>query len=217
MLEFIFDGGFLMYPLVLLSVIGFAVMIDRACAFYAAARDNSALKKEVMDAVRENRLEDAKNVCVSVGGPVAAVLLVGLSKFEKLSGSGRSTAEISDIVRKAMEDYAPVAVGTLERNVGILPIVASLGPLVGMTGTVTGMIGSFNAMASATTLEATTVSAGISEALITTAAGLLIAMPSVIAYNIFSKKIDTAVMEMDLACTDLVDFIALDYSPEADE
>lgn len=214
MLEFIFDGGFLMYPLVLLSVIGFAVMIDRACAFHAAARDNEALKHDVMEAVSDYRFDDAKAICVKVGGPVAAVLLVGIEKFQKLQGSRRSLSEISDVVRKAMEDYAPVAIGTVERNVWILPIVASLGPLVGMTGTVTGMIGSFNAMANATTLEATTVSAGISEALITTAAGLLIAMPSVIAYNIFSRRIDADVMNIEMGATALVDFIALDYDPE---
>lgn len=214
MLEYIFDGGILMYPLILLSVVGLAVMIDRACAFHAAARDVDELKKSVMDAVTEGRFDDAEEACVSTGGPVAAVLLVGISKFRKLAGSGRTPGEISDIVRKSMENYAPVAIGTLERNVGILPVVASLGPLVGMTGTVTGMIGSFNAMSQATTLEATTVSAGISEALITTAAGLLIAMPSVIAYNIFSRKVDAAVQEMDLVCTGLADYIALDFKAE---
>ncbi len=211
MLEFIFNGGFLMYPLVLLSVVGVAIMIDRACAFHAAARDNEALKRDVMEAVEDNRLEDAEQICANVGGPVAAVLLVGIQKFRKLADSDRPMNEVSDIVRKSMEDYAPVALGTLERNVSTLPIVASLSPLIGMTGTVTGMIGSFNAMAESTTLEATTVSAGISEALITTAAGLIIAMPSVIAYNIFTKRIDASVMDLDMACTQLVDYIALDY------
>ncbi len=217
MLEYIFDGGFLMYPLVLLSVIGFAVIIDRACAFHAAARDNDALKQEIMNAVSEYRFEDAKAICIQAGGPLAAVMLVGITKFQKLQDSGRSMSETSDVVRKAMEDYAPVVVGVLERNIWMLPIVASLAPLLGMTGTVTGMIGSFNAMAQATTLEATTVSAGISEALITTAAGLLIAMPSVIAYNIFSRRMDADVLNVELGITSLVDFIALDYDPSKAE
>ena len=122
---------------------------------------------------------------------------------------------MSAIVKTSMEDYAPQIVATMDRNIGILPIVAGLSPLLGMTGTVTGMINSFDSMATQTNLEATAVSGGISEALITTAAGLLVAMPAVIAYNIFTKLEDGAVSEIDKACTALVDFIALDYKNEA--
>ena len=142
---------------------------------------------------------------------MAAVLLLGIQKFIKLKDSGRSMGEVSAIVKTSMEDYAPQIIGALDRNIGVLPIVASLSPLLGMTGTVTGMIASFDSMANSTTLEATAVSGGISEALITTAAGLLVAMPSVIAYNIFSRKVDAHVQDIDKACTALVDFIALDY------
>ncbi len=211
MLKFIFDGGFLMYPITLCSIVGFAVIIDRYLAFRQAGRDVKALTQNVLNALAEKRFDDAIAECENVGGPVAAVLLCGLQKFVKLKDSGRSIAEISSIVKTSMEDYAPQIVSTLDRNIGALPIVASLSPLLGMTGTVTGMISSFDSMANATTLEATTVSAGISEALITTAAGLLVAMPAVIAYNVFSRKVDAHVSDMDKACTALVDFIALDY------
>ncbi len=211
MLKFIFDGGFLMYPITLCSIVGFAVIIDRYLAFRQAGRDVKALMKNVLDALAEKRFDDAIAECENVGGPVAAVLLFGLQKFVKLKDTGRSAAEISSIVKTSMEDYAPQIVSSLDRNIGALPIVASLSPLLGMTGTVTGMISSFDSMANATTLEATTVSAGISEALITTAAGLIVAMPAVIAYNIFSRKVDSHVADMDKACTALVDFIALDY------
>lgn len=211
MLEFIFDGGFLMYPITLASILGFAVIIDRYCAFRTAARNNEGLRTRVLAALNEGRFDDAVNECTTVGGPVAAVLLLGIQKFLKLKDTGRNMGEVSAIVKTSMEDYAPRIIGTLDRNIGVLPIVASLAPLLGMTGTVTGMISSFNAMASATTLEATTVSAGISEALITTAAGLLVAMPAVIAYNIFSRKVDAYTADIENVCTSLVDFIALDY------
>lgn len=211
MLEFIFDGGALMYPITLLSIAGFAVIIDRFCAFRVAGRDNDSLRFAVIQAMNEGRYADAVKQCETVGGPVAAVLLLGIQKFMKLKDTGRTMAEVSQIVKGAMEDYAPQVVGVLDRNVGVLPIVASLSPLLGMTGTVTGMISSFDAMANATTLEATTVSAGISEALITTAAGLLVAMPAVIAYNYFSRKVDSYVQEIENAVTALVDFVALDY------
>jgi len=212
MLKFIFDGGAMMYPLTLLSIIGFAVIIDRFLAFRVAGRDNKALTNDMLAALKAGSFEEAMAVCEKVGGPVAAVLLTGLQKFIKIKDDQtRSLLEISQVVKTSMEDYAPIVIGTLDRNIGILPIVASLSPLLGMTGTVTGMISSFDSMANSTTLEATAVSAGISEALITTAAGLLIAMPSVIAYNIFSRQVDANVQNMDTACTALVDFIALDF------
>lgn len=211
MLKFIFDGGFMMYPITLLSIVGFAVIIDRYLAFRVAGRDVNALMRSVIAALEEGRNEDAVAECENVGGPVAAVLLLGIQKFIKLKDSGRSMGEVSAIVKTSMEDYAPQIIGALDRNIGVLPIVASLSPLLGMTGTVTGMIASFDSMANSTTLEATAVSGGISEALITTAAGLLVAMPSVIAYNIFSRKVDAHVQDIDKACTALVDFIALDY------
>ena len=217
MLQYIFDGGPLMYPIVALLVVGLAVIIDRAVAFNAATRNNKALTADVIALLEDNDIEGAAELCDKIGGPVAAVLLVGIQKFGKLVSKDekRSNAEMSSIVNTSMEDYAPQIVATMDRNIGILPIVAGLSPLLVMTGTVTGMINSFDSMATQTNLEATAVSGGISEALITTAAGLLVAMPAVIAYNIFTKLEDGTVSEIDKACTALVDFIALDYKNEA--
>ena len=215
MLQYIFDGKSMMYPIVLLFVIGLAVIIDRALAFRAAARNNKELTDGVIDALSRNDVEGAADLCTKIGGPVAAVLLVGVQKFGKLVDTDRTVAEMSAIVKTSMEDFAPQIIGTLDRNIGILPMVAGLSPLLGMTGTVTGMISSFDSMATQTNLEATAVSGGISEALITTAAGLLVAMPAVISYNIYSKMVDGYVGEIDKACTSLVDFIALDYKEEA--
>ena len=217
MLQYIFDGGPLMYPIVALLVVGLAVIIDRAVAFNAATRNNKALTADVIALLEDNDIEGAAELCAKIGGPVAAVLLVGIQKFGKLVSKDekRSNAEMSSIVNTSMEDYAPQIVATMDRNIGILPIVAGLSPLLVMTGTVTGMINSFDSMATQTNLEATAVSGGISEALITTAAGLLVAMPAVIAYNIFTKLEDGTVSEIDKACTALVDFIALDYKNEA--
>ncbi len=215
MLQYIFDGGPLMYPIVGLLVVGVAVIIDRMIAIIYASRDNGMLTRKVIELLEQNDIEGAAEFCNEVGGPVAAVLLVGIQKFGKLVDTDRSCAEMSAIVKTSMEDYAPQAIATLDSNVGILPIVAGLSPLLGMTGTVTGMINSFDSMASQTNLEATAVSGGISEALITTAAGLLVAMPAVIAYNIFTKIVEGYTGEIDKACTALVDFIALDYKKEA--
>src|SRR5690606_27988171 len=121
----------------------------------------------------------AEKLCQERKGPVAAVLLVGIHKYKLLKGLGKSATEIEANVNKTMEDYSPHVVEALSQRLNLLVLVASLSPLLGMTGTVTGMIKSFSVMASAG-VDAGAVGAGIAEALVTTAAGLIIAMPSVI-------------------------------------
>ncbi len=95
----------------------------------------------------------------------------------------------------------------LEKRLNLLLMVASVSPLLGMTGTVTGMIASFETMSSG--LDANMVSAGIAEALVTTAAGLIIAIPSVVAYHIFAKKVDKLILEIEESGNELVDAIAM--------
>lgn len=211
MLEYIFDGGICMYPLVLCSIIALAVAIDRYSVFREAEKDTYMLRKKVFELLESGNIEEAINVCRSTEGPVAAVLLSGLIKFHKLAALDRSVDEIEANVAKTMSDYTPHVIDSLEKRIGLLPMVASIAPLLGMTGTVTGMINSFDAMSKATALEATAVSAGISEALITTAAGLLIAMPAVIAYSFFSKKVDRIILEIEETIGDLNDHISLEY------
>ncbi|OGV53079.1 MAG: hypothetical protein A2X49_17240 [Lentisphaerae bacterium GWF2_52_8] len=214
MLEYIFDGGIMMFPLMFLSVIAFAVIIDRALAFKAAEKDTRGLRLKVRDSLEEGKIDEAINECQTCGGPVAAILMVGLVKFRKLLERGKTLTEIEVNVNKTMNDYSPHVIDTLEKRIGLLPVIASISPLLGMTGTVTGMINSFDAMSKSSALEATAVSAGISEALITTAAGLLIAMPAVIAYNIFSKRVDRFILEIEESSTELIDHITLDYEIE---
>ncbi len=213
MLEIIFDGGMIMYPLVLLSILAVAVIIDRVRVFRLAEQDVMAMRKEITDHLYQGNIDASIKSCERFSGPVAAVLLVGLNKFKKLIALKKPMNEVEANVNKAMGDYAPHVVEVLERRMNFLTMIASVAPLLGMTGTVTGMITSFSSMA-ASGMDANAVSAGISEALITTAAGLLVAMPAVIAYNIFAKKVDRIVLSIEESATELVDLIAHDYSAE---
>jgi len=210
MLEYILNGGPLMIPLLLLSTLALAVIIDRLRAFKAAEVDASSLREQVLDRLEDNDLDRATQACVDFGGPVAAVLLVGLNKYRKLLERGRSLTEIEGNVNKTMSDYAPHVIEALEKRLNMLLLVASVAPLLGMTGTVTGMIRSFNSMAEASGLDAGAVAGGISEALITTAAGLLIAIPSVVFYNVFTKRVDRFVLDIEESATELIDFITLE-------
>ena len=127
----------------------------------------------------------------------AAVLLTGLRRLVDMREKGRSEVEIGAGVTKAMEDYAPRSMNGLEKRLGLLVLVASISPLIGMCGTVTGMINSFSVMAEAAGLDPGAVAGGISEALITTAAGLIIAIPGVVAYNMFQKRVEEWNMRLE--------------------
>ncbi|MBM4042346.1 MAG: MotA/TolQ/ExbB proton channel family protein [Planctomycetes bacterium] len=212
MLEYILDGGLLMYPLVACSIVALAVMIDRVRAFRAAEADIVALRTRVTDCLDAGRVDEAVDVARQSHGPVAAVLLAGLDRYRKLKARGRAVLEIETNVKETMEDYAPHAMEPLEARLNLLSMIGSIAPLLGMTGTVTGMITSFNSMAEMGGLDAGGVAGGIAEALITTGAGLLIAVPSVVAYNIFAKKIDRYVLEIEQTMKDLIDFISLGHA-----
>lgn len=209
MLEYILDGGPMMLPLVFLSVLAVTVIIDRIRAFQAAETDSAGLRRNISDHLYEGRLDDAIKECEASSGPIAAVMYAGLIKYRRLLQRNHPATEIELNVSKTMEDYAPQVLDSLERRLNLLMLVGSIGPLLGMTGTVTGMIKSFDQMATSAGLDASAVAGGISEALITTAAGLLVAIPAVVAHNLFTKRVDRFVLEMDESVTELMDYISM--------
>jgi len=208
MLEYIRDGGALMVPLLFLSVMTVAIIIDRWRAFVAATEDTDRVCGEVTQALEADDLPTAIEACKSAKGPLAAVVLTGLGKYRHLRLKQRGAVEIETVVTKVMEDYAPHAMATLEKRFNLLVLIASVSPLLGMTGTVTGMIRSFNKMADTAGLDPGAVAGGISEALLTTAAGLLIAIPALVAYNLLSKRADAHLMRIEQMIGNVLDFIS---------
>ena len=191
MMNYLMDGGWMMLPLLVCSIVLVAVVIDRCRAFAAAAKlDPKALREAVVAKAAAGDVVGAAAACRESEGPVAAVMLAGLEKFARLYQKGKGEQEIEAGVTKAMEDFAPKAMSVLERRLGTLVLVSSVAPLLGMCGTVTGMINSFSVMAQAAGLDAGAVAGGISEALITTAAGLLIAIPGVVVYHMYQKRVE---------------------------
>ena len=209
MMNYLMDGGWMMLPLLICSIVMVAAIIDRVRAFRAAAAlDPKGLRAKVVALVADGKLADAADACRASEGPVAAVLLTSLEKLERLQRKGKSEAEIEAGVTKAMEDYAPKAMSVLEKRLGMMVLIASISPLIGMCGTVTGMINSFSVMAEAAGLDAGAVAGGISEALITTAAGLIIAIPGVVAYNMFQKKVEDWNVQLEAAIADFAQAVA---------
>jgi biopolymer transport protein ExbB len=209
MLEYILTGGMMMWVLLALSTVGLAVVIDRWRVFRLAGVDTTDMERNILQLLAEGKDEEAARVCGDARGPVAAVLMVGLKRYRRLKSLGRSGEEIEGSVSKSMQDYAPHVTSELEKRVNLLLMVGSVAPLVGMSGTVLGMIKAFAAMSQAESLAGGVVAGGISEALVTTAAGLLIAVPAVVFYNVFSNKLDRCVLRIEDSATALVDFLHL--------
>ena len=209
MMNYLMDGGWMMLPLLVCSIVLVAVIIDRQRAFSLAAKlDPKALREKVVKMLVDGDVVGASAACRESEGPVAAVLLAGLEKFARLYQKGKSEQEIEAGVTKAMEDYAPKAMSVLERRLGTLVLVSSIAPLLGMCGTVTGMINSFSVMAQAAGLDAGAVAGGISEALITTAAGLLIAIPGVVVYNMYQKRVEDWNVQLETTIAEFAQAIA---------
>ncbi len=209
MLEYLINGGPLMIPLLGVSVLVLAVIIDRAVAFRAASVDTTALRQDVIDLVQNDKVDEAITKCEQTPSPVASVLLAGLRKYKMLKSHGWNVADIEGNVIRTMDDYAPHVLDSLEKRLNLLTLSAGIAPLLGFTGTVTGMISSFSAMAGAAGLDATKVAGGISEALITTAAGLLIAIPAVIFHSIYSRRIDRFILDIEETATELIDVVTI--------
>ena len=207
MLGLLMDGGWMMLPLLLCSILGLAVIIDRLRAFKAAGGDYEGLRKTVRGKLEEGDVMAALEAAGNSKGPVAATLLTGLNRFVRLMGKGKAADEAANAAVRSMEEYAPKALKPLENRLNLLVLVAAIAPLLGMTGTVTGMISSFDVMASSAGLDPGAVAGGIGEALITTAAGLIVAMPCAVCYNLFTRKIDDITSSIDAGLTDMMETV----------
>ena len=210
MLERLISGGIMMVPLMACSVIMLAVLIERGRAFYRNGRiDIRALRAQILSLLEKDDVEAAMSLCESTPSPVSAVLLVGLQTYQTTRSMGVPPATQSSVIEKAMDDYTPHAIHAVELRLNWLATISNVAPLFGMTGTVTGMIRSFGSLSGAGSLDAGVVGAGISEALVATASGLIIALTSLIPYNSFMNRAEKITLEIGEASSEMVRFLAL--------
>ncbi len=198
LLELFRDGGIMMYFLVLSSLLALGVMIAKGYMLFIAHRDSQELLGR-MGTLRETggNIERAIEMADETQGPVAAILSAGLRRIrEKQSHKD---------VEKAVSTIGAIELRFLEQGLVVLATVANVAPMMGFLGTVAGMISAFGAVAEAGQIEAALVAAGIKVALITTAAGLTIAIPVNIAYNFFVTRIDMLIMDMERGAQVMMD------------
>jgi biopolymer transport protein ExbB len=209
MLEQILKGGAMMWPLMALSFVALAVVYERWIAFRANRKiDTRAMRAKIIACLRAGDPDGAIAVCAATGGPVASVLLVGLRSYIQLRDKKENAETMRMVVGQVMEDYSAQAMGIVNKRLDVLTTVGTAAPLFGMTGTVTGMIASFASMAEAgSSGGGGAVAAGIAEALITTAAGLLIALMAVIPQSVFNRWSDEIELQIEEGSADVLEFI----------
>lgn len=214
MIEQILLGGPLMIPLMLCSLVGIAVVYDRWFSFRQNRRiDTRSLRAKVQARLSEKNISGAISECEATGGPVASVLLAGLRSYKQLLDKKEGTETMRLVVSQVMQDYSAQAMSVVGKRLDVLTTIGMAAPLLGMTGTVTGMIASFESLAAAGSSGAGggAVALGISEALITTAAGLLIALTAVIPQSVFFRWSDEIELEIEESTCELVEFILTNH------
>jgi biopolymer transport protein ExbB len=184
------DGGLMMYPLVLCSLVAVGVIIAKAWTLFVAHKGSKQLLVDVEAAAREGRIAEAMQMAAETPGPTAAILMVGLRRL-KLGKVRRGEVD------QAISTTGTIELGFLERGLVILATIANVAPLMGFLGTVAGMILAFDSIAKAGDVDPSLVAGGIKVALLTTAAGLVIAVPVNIGYNFFVTRIDTLILDME--------------------
>ncbi len=194
--------------LLIMSAWSIGVMIDRWIAFKAARKQSRQFAPLVAGALHEGKLDEAIRVAErNKKSHLARVVTSGLQEFRRRSESTEVPEEKIEASKRALERAEAIVHAELERGLSALATIGSTAPFVGLLGTVIGIIDAFQQIqTNGGTGGITVVSGGISEALVTTALGLFVAIPAVMMFNYFTTKIKAFDVEMDNSCSELVDY-----------
>lgn len=195
--KFIEGGPAFMVWVVLCLILGLAIAIERLIYLFSSTTDTKKLLAKVEDALNEGGIEKAKEVCRDTKGPVASIFYQGLLHSD----------EGVEAIEKNITAYGGVQMGQLESGLSWIALFIALAPMLGFLGTVVGMVSAFDAIEAAGDISPTVVAGGIKVALITTIAGLIVAIILQIFYNIIVAKIDSLVNSMEDASINFVDLI----------
>jgi biopolymer transport protein ExbB len=191
------DGGPLMIPILLCSIIALGVFLERI--FYLRRKKIIPQKLiiDVQDLVKEGRINDVTSILRMDRSPMARIFLAAVKNFGKKR----------EVIKESVEEVGGQEAEYLERYVGVLSVIAQISPLLGLLGTVQGMIKVFNKIVSVGVGDPSQLADGISVALVTTAAGLTVAIPTLIGYHYLIGRAGDLTSEMQLYTISLVDII----------
>jgi biopolymer transport protein ExbB/TolQ len=193
--------------LFIMSAWSIGVMIDRVLAYNAARKQSRAFAPAVAGALREGKLDEAIKIADRYKkSHLAKVVVAGLQEFQAHRSSSEIPGEEIEASRRALDRAEAIVHAELKRGVSGLATIGSTAPFVGLFGTVVGIINAFKGISTEKSTGLGAVAGGISEALVTTAIGLFVAIPAVWMYNYFSGRIEAFDVEMGNSSSELIDY-----------
>lgn len=195
MIEIFINGGPLMYPILICSVLGWAIFLERWRTYKLIQRNMPPLLAQTEQQLGENRPADALLLCQNSSSPLAKILVAVLRQ----QGSSRSH------MKEIADEVGGREIVSLQRYLGLLGTIANIAPLLGLLGTVLGMIDAFNTIAALGVGTPATLGGGISQALITTAAGLSVAVPMILIHRYLCSRAEQLALEMEEYSLRIVD------------
>jgi len=197
MLEVFEKGGFLMYPIFICSLVAVTIFFERMFYLKSVKTKSKRFVDRVKNLVKKGSIELAVSACRKSPTPISQIMLAGLMKY------GQRRKEI----KEAIEDSANQEIPLLEKNLSTLSTIGNITPLLGLLGTVFGMIKAFNVIAVMGVGKPEALAEGISMALLTTAFGLSVAIPTIVIYNYLAHRVDKLIREMEISCVDLLELL----------
>lgn len=181
------------------SIVSFAIFIERLMHLRRSEIDTNAFIIAIRNSIQEGNLVQAIQICEQTGGTIANIVKAGIMKHNRTK----------EQIEGAMEISGMIEIAQLEKNAKILSIIAYITPLIGLLGTVLGFIQAFSEMRASglVDISATRIGEAMEYALVTTAAGLVVAIPSVLAYNYIVSRIEGFILEIQTSSAEIVDLL----------
>jgi biopolymer transport protein ExbB len=205
MWEIVRAGGPMMWPIIICSIIAAAIVLERLWTLQDKRVLPRELTQKVWGLIESNQVNDKVIAALEQNSPLGRVLAAGLKNRNRPR----------EVLMQRLEDTGRHVIHELERFLNTLGTIAGVSPLLGLLGTVTGIIKSFNAIQAGGMGDPRALSGGIAEALICTAAGLMVAIPSLVAYRLLRSKVDGIVIAMEKDAIRLADALEGSHSGEA--
>lgn len=196
--ELMSKGGVIMWPILICSVFALAIAVERFYSLRRISIDTREFMDVIRTALRQNRIQEAVQICDETNAPIARIVKAGILRFNRTK----------DEIREAIEDAGHLELPRLERYMNALATCAQVSPLLGLLGTVQGMIICFATIQNKQgQVNPSDLAEGIANALITTFSGLTVAIPTLVVYNYLLSRIENMVIEMEISSSELVDVL----------
>lgn len=199
-IDLLLKGGWVMIPLAALAFMGLIIFVERYITIRKASKTESNLMLQIKQYIHDGRLDNAIALCKNNNSPLARMLEKGLKRI------GRPIKDIE----AAIENNGKLEVSKLEKNIGVLGIIAGIAPMLGFVGTIIGVITIFHDVSIKGAIEIGTISGGLYTKMITSAAGLIVGIIAYVLYHILNMMVERIILRME---TDAIEFIDLLEEP----